>query len=927
MKNNIYDLMCKMCKKEPTPDEVLTDVSQTIDMLQRFGITKINLRLLSKSSVINNVCNLENFDVAANVSTKTDYAYYTTFNLINDECEPSNIAIKDSDIYAYRFMLIDIDPERPSGCCATDKEKLSAVATADDIWLWLNNNGIPKSHVIIADSGNGIHLLVPLNFINPSAATNKIKEVLSLLHKRFSNDEAKVDTSVYNPSRITRLYGTINCKGENTPDRPHRQSKLLFVPNTVVAGLDIEKIDFLIKKLKQELHIQKNISTEITEKSYEEKPYVLAKGEEWIKYHNLEYGKPKIDEYGNCLYPFYKCPLREHTNNSSGASFIITKHGKCKFQCLHQSCSERDILDFMEKYPCPDEYLIHLPENTVPSPTSLELPTIVGLKAGKKYHYGPYTLSERGITLTHNKGVEVISAKPFFVSKQYRNIDTNYLHYEIKFINGEEVSISVSSDTFSPNKLSELSKYGIILITSPQKTLKYLTCQMNQIPMTYIHSLIGWNIDKSGTPTFRLNELYGGQQNSLLDNPLYKLESLGSFKEWKQMVIDNVINTNMEIALCVGFSSIVLGYLSITDKPDIGSLIINFYGQSTSGKTTALHLINSIYSNPFDNRLYSFSATQNALIAILHNNKGVTTTIDELSASSSGISEMLYQMGQGTSRLRLDADSTPKKQYRFNTVIATTSEVPMANYLKTNEGLRMRYIELSTKTGETWTKNASVAEEITRKCAQYFGTASKEFIEKLLRHDHGTDYIKLIYRKAYAELLGQLPDSHYKSRICTAYAIVLSSALLIQELLALPIRVDKVREFLIETEKRTYEQRDEIPVDLYDKIVEYTYSHYTSFNIINCQKIIRNKVGFIKPNKNGVYRVYFLKEEFQKILKREFSIVNVDKVIDKLIKDNKLISEQGRRIKYIHDNKVRHKTYCIELPDDWKSNATNLGIL
>ncbi len=41
--------------------------------------------------------------------------------------------------------------------------------------------------------------------------------------------------------------------------------------------------------------------------------------------------------------------------------------------------------------------------------------------------------------------------------------------------------------------------------------------------------------------------------------------------------------------MCVGFSSIVLGYLAITDKPDIGSLIVNFYRQSTSGKTTALH--------------------------------------------------------------------------------------------------------------------------------------------------------------------------------------------------------------------------------------------------------------------------------------------------------------------------------------------------
>lgn len=259
------------------------------------------------------------------------------------------------------------------------------------------------------------------------------------------------------------------------------------------------------------------------------------------------------------------------------------------------------------------------------------------------------------------------------------------------------------------------------------------------------------------------------------------------------MVLDNVLDSNMEIALCVGFSSIVLGYLAITDKPDIGSLIVNFYGQSTSGKTTALHLINSIYSSPVNN-MYSFSATQNALLAILNENRGVVTTIDELSASrSTDLSELLYQIGQGRSRLRLSSSSTLSEQLRFNTVIATTSEVPMANYLNSNQGLHMRYIELSSE--EAWTKNGAIADDIKLRCSQHYGVASDAFMEKIFKHEQGTGYIKKVYQTAYTELLEKLPESNFKTRICTLYAIIYSSAILVKELLDIDIDKKRVCEF------------------------------------------------------------------------------------------------------------------------------------
>ena len=57
-----------------------------------------------------------------------------------------------------------------------------------------------------------------------------LKRILRSFDLRFSNDAAKVDTSVFDPARLARLPGTMNCKGPHSLDRPHRLCKLLRIP-------------------------------------------------------------------------------------------------------------------------------------------------------------------------------------------------------------------------------------------------------------------------------------------------------------------------------------------------------------------------------------------------------------------------------------------------------------------------------------------------------------------------------------------------------------------------------------------------------------------------------------------------------------------------------------------------------------------------
>lgn len=66
---------------------------------------------------------------------------------------------------------------------------------------------------VTCDSGNGYHALFRIDLPNDDESKLLVQRVLQALDFRFSTATVKIDVSVYNPSRITKLYGTTACKG------------------------------------------------------------------------------------------------------------------------------------------------------------------------------------------------------------------------------------------------------------------------------------------------------------------------------------------------------------------------------------------------------------------------------------------------------------------------------------------------------------------------------------------------------------------------------------------------------------------------------------------------------------------------------------------------------------------------------------------
>lgn len=166
------------------------------------------------------------------------YAVYVTLNEVNPSLlsRASNRARKvyrdpttsDTDIACRRWLPLDFDPCRPSGVSAADTEKKEALLRARDVRDYLREQGWPEP--VVADSGNGAHLLYPVDLPNDRESLELVKGALEALAFKFDDESVKVDNSVHNAARIWKLYGTTARKGDDTEKRPHRASRLLKVP-------------------------------------------------------------------------------------------------------------------------------------------------------------------------------------------------------------------------------------------------------------------------------------------------------------------------------------------------------------------------------------------------------------------------------------------------------------------------------------------------------------------------------------------------------------------------------------------------------------------------------------------------------------------------------------------------------------------------
>ena len=238
-----------------------------------------------------------------------------------------NPTTADTDIVRRRWLLIDCDPKRASGVSSSNSEHDFALAKAREIRDGLSSLGWPKP--VLTDSGNGAQLMYRIDL--PADDGELVRRVIGEIAKA-SSEQVAIDTSVHNPARIWRLPGTMNCKGDSIPERPHRMARILEEPQDIVS-VSREQMQDIVS------YQSEDTQTDVPDDEWKHTMPAFDL-DSWIAQYCPELGSPQPWKGGR-KWIFPVCPFNEaHTNKS--AVLIQEPSGAVAFKCHHNGCSGND---------------------------------------------------------------------------------------------------------------------------------------------------------------------------------------------------------------------------------------------------------------------------------------------------------------------------------------------------------------------------------------------------------------------------------------------------------------------------------------------------------------------------------------------------------------------------------------------------------
>lgn len=279
------------------------------------------------------------------VSLKGANVFYT-LNQIDESCysreqhdcfRQCKVTTSDADIVAYNWMLIDLDPIRKTGISSTAAELTEAYKLGLRIVEYLRE--LQFAAPVMACSGNGIHLLYSVNLANTKENAQLIERCLKALALLFNDDKVEVDTSVFNPARISKLYGTMAQKGSSTANRPHRMSRIISAP-TVAEITKKEALERLADELPKE-----PTATRTKKNAFDI--------EGWLEQYGIRVASVKTWKE-TTKYVLEECPFNG-SHRAPDSAIIRQPSGAICFKCLHNSCRGHDWHELRLKFE-PDAY-------------------------------------------------------------------------------------------------------------------------------------------------------------------------------------------------------------------------------------------------------------------------------------------------------------------------------------------------------------------------------------------------------------------------------------------------------------------------------------------------------------------------------------------------------------------------------------------
>lgn len=321
---------------------------------------------------------------------------------------------------------------------------------------------------------------------------------------------------------------------------------------------------------------------------------------------------------------------------------------------------------------------------------------------------------------------------------------------------------------------------------------------------------------------------------------LGEVKTVGTLHSWQAEVA----------SLAEGNPILMLGIVAafagpLLDLANAAPIGVNFYGATTSGKSTALRVMASVYGDP--TTLQTWNATRTAIELLAHEANDGLLLLDEFpSHPERWHVETLMTLGNGVGRSRSDVSLSLKKAEGNRAVLASAAEKSVRQFLREAgitppDGIAVRMIDIPIR---RWTHGLfenlhgypdgrmfSIA--LHKAAARNHGLAGSAFINSVLK-DYGflQERLGSAITKNYDGIVADLQLSEVSAevgRVLHAFALFNVAANYAISQGILPWNKEAVREAIVSVARIWLADQSGVVSQRSRKVVEQIYADRHSF--------------------------------------------------------------------------------------------------
>lgn len=444
----------------------------------------------------------------------------------------------------------------------------------------------------------------------------------------------------------------------------------------------------------------------------------------------------------------------------------------------------------------------------------------------------------------------------------------------------------------------------------------FLLRRQSEAEIQYSHNIVGF-AEIDGETVF-LAQHPIGRMNGLKSQSQYAgaitLGSAGTLDDFKQILLNEVIgHPTLELALAISFVPLLVYFLRQNGK-DNDLPIYAFVGPSSTGKTTSLRLIASVYGSPVEcnGLIGDFVSTDIALSARLSGLVGMPLLLDEATDSKVKMQDHALSFAKGHDRYRSSSGGRVPRATEFVGAFVLTSEKSVLDDRENTTGASARVVEFILP----WTDDADHAMRMEAALRVQHGAAVVPLVETALKYH--SIFPKFFKRELRLLKDASSEDNAVEERQLKALALIMTAATFIKTSLGIELDKEALRSLLIEQHRLHQpepESRDKT-VMLYDSVQAYLASNHA--RMIDGSR--SGKLPFIGNilgefcEKDGRRCAWIVREEFDKFL-RQKGYPNTREALQALQKRRLIYRSNDRH--YAFERKlvrVSPKCYCVFLP-------------